>query len=52
MAFRDLILTNLRRKLFALALAILVWMTIHFAESRQRRAPALNTTTNSTAINL
>jgi hypothetical protein len=36
MAFRDLIRTNFRRKLFSLLLAILVWATIHFAENKQR----------------
>jgi len=31
MAFRDLIFHNFRRKLFALVLAILIWLTIRFA---------------------
>ena len=31
MAFRDLIVHNFRRKLFALVLAILIWLTIRFA---------------------
>lgn len=51
MAFRDLIVKNFRRKLFALLLAILVWMTVHFAENKQRRIPAFNAVTNSAAIN-
>ena len=40
MAFRELIQTNFRRKLFSLLLAILVWATIHFTENRQRRSPS------------
>jgi hypothetical protein len=36
MAFRDLILNNFRRKLFALLLAILIWTTIHFADPANR----------------
>lgn len=36
MSIRDLILHNFRRKLFALLLAILIWLTIHFADKRQR----------------
>jgi hypothetical protein len=36
MAFRDLIVTNFRRKLFALLLAILIWCTIHYAGNRHR----------------
>lgn len=35
MAFRDLILHNFRRKLFALVLAILIWLTIRFAGKDQ-----------------
>ena len=35
MAFRDLIFHNFRRKLFALALATLIWLTIHFAGQKQ-----------------
>jgi hypothetical protein len=48
MPFRELLLTNFRRKLFALALAVLVWMTIHFVEVRkQPPAPAHPPSTNS-----
>lgn len=36
MAFRDLILNNFRRKLFALLLAILIWFTIHYAGKQHR----------------
>ena len=31
MAFRDLLFHNFRRKVFAVALATLIWLTIHFA---------------------
>jgi|GraSoiStandDraft_4_1057263.scaffolds.fasta_scaffold1014205_2 hypothetical protein len=34
MAFRDLILHNFRRKLFALLLAVLIWFTIYYAGNR------------------
>ena len=34
MSLRDLILTNFRRKLFSLLLAILIWLTIHFADKQ------------------
>jgi hypothetical protein len=37
MAFRELILHNFRRKLFALLLAILIWLTIRFAS--EERSP-------------
>ena len=47
MAFRELIQTNFRRKLFSLLLAILVWATIHFAENRQRRSNDVNSSTNA-----
>jgi hypothetical protein len=43
MAFRDLILTNFRRKLFSLLLAILIWLTIHFAGSHDRGFGRLHT---------
>ena len=36
MAFRELIFSNFRRKLFALLLAILIWTTIHFADPDHR----------------
>jgi hypothetical protein len=36
MAFRDLILHNFRRKLFALLLAVLIWMTIYFSDKDHR----------------
>jgi hypothetical protein len=36
MAFRDLIVHNFRRKLFALLLAILIWLTIHFWGNDQK----------------
>lgn len=37
MAFRDLIFHNFRRKLFALLLAILIWLTIRFASEERSR---------------
>jgi hypothetical protein len=36
MDFHELIFRNFRRKLFSLLLAILVWMTIHFADQHRR----------------
>ncbi len=50
MAFRELIQTNFRRKLFSLLLAILVWATIHFTENRQRRSSEPNPSTNAPAF--
>ena len=50
MAYRELILTNFRRKLFALLLAVLVWLTIHFAENKKHRAAAPNPATNPPAF--
>lgn len=50
MAFRDLIVNNYRRKIFALLLAILVWMTIHYADTRHRPAPSIPILTNSPGI--
>ena len=49
MPLRDLLLNNLRRKIFALMLAVLVWVTIHFMEVRkqQARAPASPALTNA-----
>ena len=47
MAFRDLILSNFRRKIFSFLLAILVWMTIHYADSRHRSTTAAAPETNS-----
>ena len=47
MAFRDLILSNFRRKLFSLLLAILIWVTIHFADKENRGAERVNAPTNS-----
>ena len=47
MAFRDLILSNFRRKLFSLLLAILIWVTIHFADKEQRAGDRVNQQTNS-----
>ena len=48
MAFRDLILTNFRRKLFSLLLAILIWLTIHYAGKSNRNFGRLhNLPTNS-----
>jgi hypothetical protein len=38
MAFRDLIFNNFRRKLFSLLLALLVWLTIHYAGGSRRNA--------------
>ena len=51
MAFRDLILHNFRRKLFALLLAILIWLTIRFAGrdrspgGRENQQPQTNSLT-------
>jgi hypothetical protein len=48
MSLRDLILSNFRRKLFALLVAILIWSIIHFADKPARkgqpsgRAPGTN----------
>jgi len=36
MSFHDLVFTNFRRKLFALLLAILIWLTIHFADKQHQ----------------
>ena len=47
MAFRDLILHNYRRKLFSLLLAVLVWLTIFFAERRERESLPLYMPTNT-----
>jgi hypothetical protein len=47
MAFRDLIFSNLRRKLFALLLAILIWTTIYFADKENRWWKHPNQQTNS-----
>jgi hypothetical protein len=46
MVFRDLIFRNFRRKFFSLALAILIWLTIHFADKQLRPVP-VNQPTNS-----
>lgn len=51
MAYRDLILTNFRRKVFSLLLAILVWMTIHFTENKRQRTTSSNPFTNAPAYN-
>jgi hypothetical protein len=51
MAFRELIFTNFRRKLFALLMAILVWFTIHFADLKKRQAAARdNSSTNAPTL--
>ena len=51
MPLRDLLLNNLRRKIFALLLAVLVWTTIHFIEIRkQSRAPASPALTNAPSL--
>jgi len=47
MAYRDLILTNFRRKLFSLLLAILIWSTIHFTDQKRHSAVRVDTPTNS-----
>jgi hypothetical protein len=36
MSLHDFIFTNFRRKLFSLMLAILIWLTIHFAEKQRQ----------------
>jgi hypothetical protein len=56
MPFRELLLNNFRRKLFALLLAVLVWMTIHFVEVRKQPpapapAPAPPPSTNAPSLN-
>jgi hypothetical protein len=51
MAYRDLIFTNFRRKIFSLLLAILVWMTIHFTENKQKHGAKNNSSTNAPALN-
>lgn len=47
MDFRDLIFRNFRRKLFSLLLAILIWMTIHFADQHRRTTEVPSLPTNS-----
>ena len=47
MAFRELLLNNLRRKLFALLLAVLVWLTIYFNDKDHRRALLSHPPTNA-----
>ena len=52
MAFRELLFTNFRRKLFALLLAIMVWVTIHFLEiKKQSASPVRNPSTNDPSLN-
>ncbi len=41
MPISDLIFSNLRRKIFALTVAILVWLVIHFARERAQKAAPL-----------
>lgn len=50
MAFRDLILNNFRRKLFALLLAVLIWTTIYFADKEHRGWKRINPQTNSVSF--
>ena len=50
MAFRDLILNNFRRKLFALLLAILIWTTIYFADKEHRWWKHADQQTNSMTL--
>ena len=52
MAFRDLIFHNFRRKVFALLLAVLIWLTIHFWGNDQKSWEKANrqTQTNSLSI--
>lgn len=38
MPFRDLIFSNFRRKVFSLIIAVLIWLTIHYADNRHRSA--------------
>jgi hypothetical protein len=42
MSLHDLIYTNFRRKLFSLMLAILIWLTIHFADKQNRGTAGLS----------
>ena len=51
MSFRELLLNNLWRKLFALILAVLVWLTIYFNDKDHRRALLSHPPTNAAAIN-
>ena len=52
MPLRDLLLNNLRRKIFALLLAVLVWTTIHFIEIRKRsHASTPASSTNAPSLN-
>jgi hypothetical protein len=37
MDFRDLVFRNFRRKVFALLLAILIWVTIRLADDNNQR---------------
>lgn len=49
MAFRDLVLRNFRRKVFSLLLAILVWLTIYFADKKHRQSVEPQWPTNAAA---
>jgi len=51
MAFRDLILNNFRRKLFALLLAILIWFTIHYAGRQHRDFGRLHLPPQTNSLN-
>ena len=46
---RDFILKNFRRKMLSLALAVIIWLTIHFVIKNEHhpRPPATPPTTNA-----
>lgn len=52
MAFRDLIVHNFRRKLFALLLAILIWLTIRFASEDRSRTDRGNQQPPTNSLNI
>jgi len=51
MSLHDLIFTHFRRKLFALALAILIWLTIHFADKQHRVGAGLTPKPPTNSLN-
>ena len=50
MEFRDLVFRNFRRKIFALLLAILIWVTIHLADNPNTVIVGPQLPTNSAGI--
>jgi len=51
MSLHDFIFTNFRRKLFSLMLAILIWLTIHFAD-KQRQGTGLQHKPQTNSVTL